>query len=96
MKNYVAEIANAFTYVLAALQANEVFQIVELCLSIATSAVLIMFRLWKWYKTAKADGKITSDEIMKGVQIIIDGEEEIKSQIDGEDKREEIKKMKGK
>ncbi len=87
MKNYVAEIINAFTYVIAFLQANEVFQIIELTLSILTSCVLICYRVWKWYKAAKADGKITKEEIEEGAKIIEDGAQEIADKMKkGEDK----------
>lgn len=91
MKSYIAEILNAFTYVIAFLQANEVFQIIELCLSVATSVVLIGYRLWKWYKAAKADGKITRDEISDGVEILIEGKEEIADKMKakkGEEKKD--------
>lgn len=83
MKNYIAEIINAFTYAIAFLQANETFQIIELALSIATSAVLIAYRLWKWYKAAKADGKITRDEVKEGLEIVIEGKDEIADKING-------------
>lgn len=83
MKNYFAEIINAFTIVIAFLQTNEVFQIIELSLSILTSCVLICYRVWKWYKAAKADGKITRDEIGEGVQIIVEGKDEIADKING-------------
>lgn len=82
MKNYIAEILNGCTYAVALLQANETFQIIELCLSIITSCVLIAYRLWKWYKTAKADGKITKDEIEDGLEIVIEGKDEIKDKIE--------------
>ena len=91
MKNYIAEIINAFTYAIAFMQANETFQIIELALSIATSAVLIAYRLWKWYKAAKADGKITRDEISEGVEIVIEGKEEIADKMKakkGEEKKD--------
>lgn len=83
MKNYIAEIINVFTYAIALLQANETFQIIELALSIATSAVLIAYRLWKWYKAAKADGKITRDEVKEGLEIVIEGKDEIADKING-------------
>lgn len=95
MKNYVLEITNAFTYALAFLQANETLQIIEFAISIFTSAVLIAYRIWRWYKAAKEDGKLTKEEIEEGLQIVIDGKEEIESQIADKDKRPEIKKKKG-
>ncbi len=91
MKNYIAEIINAFTYAIAFMQANETFQIIEFALSIATSVVLIAYRLWKWYKAAKADGKITRKEIVDGVEILIEGKDEIADKMKakkGEDKKD--------
>ena len=63
---------NVFTYILTALQTNEVFQIIELILSIILTLLLIVFRLWKWFKEAKKDGKITSDELDQAIGIIED------------------------
>ena len=63
---------NVFTYVLTALQTNEVFQIIELILSIILTLLLIVFRLWKWFKEAKKDGKITSDELDQAIGIVED------------------------
>ena len=74
--NPIPEGINALTYVLTAMQTNEVFQIIELVCSIITSVVLIFFRLWKWYKEAKADGKITKDEIQEGINIIQHNDED--------------------
>lgn len=68
---------NVLTYVLTALQTNEIFQIIELVLSIILTLVLITFKIWKWYKEAKADGKITADEIQKGIDILEEGKKEI-------------------
>ena len=69
---------NGLTYVLTALQSNEVFQIVELSFSIVLTAILIFYRVWKWWKEAKADGKITKEEIDELGKIIEEGKEEIK------------------
>lgn len=68
---------NGLGYVLTALQTNEVFQIIELVLSILLTCVLLAFRLWKWYKEAKKDGKIDSSEIQEGIDILEKGKEEI-------------------
>lgn len=75
MKNYVPEAFNGLTYVVAVAQTNEVFQWIELGFSILTSVVLIAYRLWKWYKSAKADGKITKDELKEGIKIVINDED---------------------
>ena len=47
----------------------------------------IIIPLIKWWKKAKADGKITEDEIQEGVQIIQDGLNNLKDK-SKEDKEE--------
>ena len=74
----ISYIANGLTYVVALSQTNEIFQIVELVFAILTSVILLLYRLWKWYNEAKKDGKITREEIQDGIDIIIDGVEDIK------------------
>ena len=81
MKNYIAEIFNGMTYVLVVLQTNETFQLVELIISIAVSVVLLAYRIWKWWKEANKDGKITKEEIKDGIDIIVDGVEDIQDKI---------------
>lgn len=45
-------------------QANEVFRLVQLILSILCSALVITTTIIiPWYKRAKKDGKITKDEV---------------------------------
>ena len=105
MKNWIAETLNGVQYVFAVLQQNETLQYIELGLSILTSIILIAFRIWRWVKEAKADGKITKEEIEEGAKIIVDGAQEIAdktkesikgSQTQYEDKRKEIEKDSGK
>lgn len=79
---------NAGIYVLAGIQTNEVFQIVELVLAILTSIVLLAYRLWCWYKEAKKDGKITTEEIKEAGEIIQNSLEDTTSKIKkGEEKK---------
>lgn len=73
---------NILQYVLAAIQANEILQWVELGLSILTTLILIAHRLWVWHKEAKADGKITADELKEAIDIAQEGAEAIKEQLD--------------
>ena len=61
---------NVLTYVLSAVQENEVLQIVSFVLSAITSVLLIAFRIWAWYKEATKDGKITKEEIDEAIDII--------------------------
>lgn len=56
-------IGNGFTYVLAAIQTNEILQYIEFGLSILVTLVLLVYRVWHWYEEAKKDGKITAEEI---------------------------------
>lgn len=49
--------------VMTALQTKEVFQIINLVLTAIAFIVSILYTIWKWYRKAKADGKITEDEI---------------------------------
>ena len=82
MKDVALFGGNALTYVLSAIQQNEVFQIIEFVLAILTSIILIAYRLWVWYKKAKADGKITKEEIEEGLEILGEGIEDLKEKTD--------------
>ena len=81
----ISYIANGLTYVVALSQTNEVFQIVELVFAILTSVILLLYRLWKWYNEAKKDGKITKEEIKDGINIIVNGVDDIKKKGDRKD-----------
>lgn len=105
MKSWIAETLNGVQYALVFLQQNETLQIIECVFSVITSIILIAFRIWRWVKDAKADGKITKEEIEEGAKIIVDGAQEIAdktkeaikgSQTEYEDKRKEIEKDSGK
>lgn len=77
---------NVFTYILAFVQTNQTFQMIEMILAILTSIVILAYRIWRWWKEAKKDGKITKEEIKDGVDIIINGVEDIKDKIKKGDK----------
>ena len=63
--NIFAVIGNSFTYVLTALQTNEIFQIIELVLSIIISLLIIISKIRNWWKEANQDGKVTKEEIQQ-------------------------------
>lgn len=44
------------------LQANELFQLIQAILSILVLLATLGYTIWKWYKKAKKDGKITEEE----------------------------------
>lgn len=52
-----------FGGVMTAIQANEVLQIIQAILTVIGLLVTIAYTIYKWYKRAKADGKITEDEV---------------------------------
>lgn len=77
MKNdVIATCANALQYAGVAVQTNETMQYIQLGLSILTSLIIIAFKLWRWYKEAKKDGKITADEITEALDIIKENDKE--------------------
>lgn len=69
---------NVFTYILATLQSNEILQIISFTLSILTSIVILLAKILAWWKEAKKDGKIDSEELNQLADILKDTEKEIK------------------
>ena len=95
MKNNqgLAYIGDAVAVVFTAMQTDAVFQYISLGLTILAtlcSIAISMLQLWKWWKNAKKDGKITEEEINDGQKII----EDIKQHI--EDGKNQINGKKGK
>ena len=79
---------NGLMYVLTATQTKEIFEIISLVLSILISILIIVSKIINWYKQAKKDGKITSDEIKDAVDIIKDGAQDIKDKIEDKEDNE--------
>lgn len=82
---------NLFTYVLAGIQTNQVFQIIQLILAVLTSLVILVKKIIDWWKESKKDGKINKEEIDKGIDILKDGVKEITETISNykENKKDE-------
>ena len=63
-------------------QSNELLQTISLVITIIGGLITIItaliIPLWKWWKKAKADGKITNEEIDEAKDIINDGIDHIK------------------
>lgn len=59
----VTLLAPPFQAVVAALQENPIAQAVLFSLSIATAALEIAYRLYRWWKEARKDGKIDKEEL---------------------------------
>lgn len=78
MKKIIEIIANSGQYVLTAVQPNEVLQIAEFVLSILTTLFILAVNIWSWWKKAKADGKISKEEVEELKEIVNDGKEKLK------------------
>ena len=82
MKNYVCEVVNVGQYAAVSTQPDDILKWVQLGLAIACSIVLLTYRIWKWWRDARADGKITKEEIQDGLDIIKNGIDDVKHNID--------------
>jgi len=54
---------STFGGVMTMLQTNETFQLIQAILSIVALIITILYTVWKWYRKASQDGKITKDEV---------------------------------
>ena len=52
-----------FGTIMTIIQANEILQIIQAILTVIGLLVTLSYTIWKWYKKAKADGKIEENEI---------------------------------
>lgn len=59
----VGYIGSVFGGVMTVTQTNEIFQIIQAILTIVGLLITIAYTIWKWYKKASKDGKITVDEV---------------------------------
>ena len=87
MKNINELIAGVFatgtSAVGTALQTSEVLQIISMVITILGGIVsLIVLPLLNWWKNAKKDGKIDEDEIKEGIEIVNNGVNTIKGNLD--------------
>ena len=66
------------------LQTNEVLETISLIITIIGALIsFIVVPLINWYKHAKKDGKISTDELKEGVEIVKEGVEEINEKTKG-------------
>lgn len=80
-------IGTALSAVGTGLQTNEVLQTISLVITIIGGLItFIIVPLANWYKNAKKDGKIDNDELKDVVNIVVEGSEKLKDEID--DKKE--------
>ena len=62
-KDGISWTGTAFGTILTAIQTNEVFQYISLGLTILSTLVAIAYTIYKWWKKANEDGKITKEEV---------------------------------
>lgn len=72
---------DGFSIMCGIVQTERIFQIIMLVIGIISSIVSVLYSFYHWYMEAKADGKITKEEIKEGTDILINGGKEIKEQI---------------
>lgn len=81
---YASIVGNALSITSVSLSAQESEAVVSIiCMIVGLLITIvsgIIIPLYKWYKKAKEDGKITSEEIDEAVKIIEDGTDKIKNQ----------------
>lgn len=85
IRNFLEDLGCGGLCILTATQTETILRISNLILTIIISLLILVSRIIDWYKKSKADGKITSDEVKEGIEIITDGAKEIKGHI--EDKK---------
>jgi len=76
-------IGTALSAIGAGLQTNEILQTISIIITIIGGLItFIIMPFVNWYKSAKKDGKIDTEELKDGINIIVDGSEKIKEEID--------------
>lgn len=53
----------SINWILTAIQTKEILQYINLILAILTTLVSIGYTIYKWYRKATEDGKITEEEV---------------------------------
>ena len=75
---FVCLAGNTVSWTLTASQTKEVFEIIQIIASIIVSLLTVAYIVWKWWKKAKADGKIEAEEV-------VDLVDQIKNEIGDDD-----------
>ena len=61
--NAISFLLTGLSGAMTALQTDVLFQYIQLGITILSGIVALAFTVYKWYKTASDDGKITPEEI---------------------------------
>lgn len=76
--DFISWTGSIFGSILTALQTDAVFQYISLALTILSTLVAMAFTIWKWWKKANEDGKITKeeiDELQSDIKDVLDDKE---------------------
>lgn len=68
MEDKIYTVGNCLVYLGAAVQPDLLFKWIQLGLGILLTLLGIAYRIWIWYKKAKADGKITGEEVAEIIE----------------------------
>lgn len=64
-------------------QTNDILQTISLIITIIGGLItFVIVPILNWYNRSKKDGKIDKDELKEGIDILVDGSEKLKDQID--------------
>ena len=75
-----------------ATQTSEVLQIISLIITIIGGVItFIVIPILNWYSKAKKDGKLTTEEIKEGVNVVATGIEKLNDSLNDKTKTEEKK-----
>lgn len=81
MDEKITAVVNIGQYAAIAIQPDEIFRYIQLGLAILCTLVLFAYRIWVWYKAAKADKKIDKEEFDELINIVKDTKDEIDNTI---------------
>ena len=82
LKHLFEDLGNGIMYLCSMAQVEQALRIASFILSIIISVLIIVSRVIDWYKRAKADGKITKDEIEELANDVTEGFKDIKEHVD--------------
>ena len=89
-KDIISYVGSLASIIFSSMQTEEIRSIISWVLTIIASSITIAFTLYRWYKKAKEDGKITKEEIEEGMEILNDGAQTLNDAIN-KDKPEDKK-----
>ena len=77
-KDATGYVFNGIGAVFSAIQTNEVLSIVSWCITILATLLSIAFNIYRWYRKASEDGKITKEEVDELIDGVSKDIEEVK------------------